>query len=167
MNFGKVTKQIRLLAAFKLSMPQIMTLIVSVALLSAQSVAQEQRYVSDIFYVPLHSGNSTKHRIIHRGLKTGTPLTLLETDNDAGFSRVRTSKGTEGWIQNQFLANTPIARSQLVGLKQQYDTLKEKMAAVKENSQQTQQSNSEIQKQVTLLSRENQNLTSELASMSC
>ncbi len=165
MNFGQVTKQIRLLAAFKLSMPQIMTLIVSVALLSAQSVAQEQRYVSDIFYVPLHSGNSTKHRIIHRGLKTGTPLTLLETDNDAGFSRVRTSKGTEGWIQNQFLANTPIARSQLVGLKQQYDTLKEKMAAVKENSQQTQQSNSEIQKQVTLLSRENQNLTSELASI--
>ncbi|MBT8149487.1 MAG: hypothetical protein KJO24_06115, partial [Gammaproteobacteria bacterium] len=56
--------------------------------------AQSQGYVADVFYVPLHSGKSTKHRIVHRGLKTGTPLTILEADDEAGFTRVRTNGGT-------------------------------------------------------------------------
>lgn len=133
--------------------------------LQALHAAEENRYISDIFYVPLHSGNSTKHRIIHRGLKTGTRLILLETDEEAGFSRVRTVKGTEGWIQNQFLSATPIARSRLVNLQAEQEKMREKLNTVQENASQTKQSNSEIQKQVQLLSRQNQSLTSELASI--
>lgn len=140
-------------------------IIFATLLVANPASAQDTRYISDVFYVPLHSGNSTKHRIIHRGLKTGTQLTLLETDNDAGFSRVRTAKGTEGWIQNQFLSESPIARARLVNLQQRYDSLVDNMANVKESSAQTRQSNSEFQKQVNALSRENQKLTSELASI--
>lgn len=129
------------------------------------SYAQDDRYIADVFYVPLHSGNSTKHRIIHRGLKTGTRLILLETDESAGFSRVKTVKGTEGWIQNQFLSTTPIARTQLAKLQQQYGKLQQQQVKLKDTNSQTRQSNSEIQNQVKLLSRENQNLTGELASI--
>ena len=143
-------------------------ILLSLVLLSpfqALQAAEESRYVSDIFYVPLHSGNSTKHRIIHRGLKTGTQLTLLETDESAGFSRVRTASGTEGWIQNQFLSDTPIARIRLAKLQAEQEKMREKLSTIQENASQTKQSNSEKQKQVQLLSKQNQSLTSELASI--
>ncbi len=126
------------------------------------NAAEETRYVSDVFYVPLHSGNSTKHRIIHRGLKTGTRLTLLETDNEAGFSKVTTSKGTEGWIQNQFLAATPIARIRLVEAQNKLLQLNKKLTSLEKNNRETQQSSGAIQKQVSLLSRQNQQLNKEL-----
>ena len=126
------------------------------------NAAEETRYVSDVFYVPLHSGNSTKHRIIHRGLKTGTRLTLLETDNEAGFSKVTTSKGTEGWIQNQFLAAAPIARTRLVEAQNKLQQLNKKLIILEKNNRETQQSSGAIQKQVSLLSRQNQQLNKEL-----
>lgn len=129
------------------------------------NAAEETRYISDVFYVPLHSGNSTKHRIIHRGLKTGTRLTLLETDNEAGFSKVTTNKGTEGWIQNQFLAATPIARIRLVDAQDKLQQLNKKLLSLEKNNSDTQQSNGEIQKQATLLSRKNQQLNKELDSI--
>ncbi len=132
---------------------------------SIVNAADETRYISDVFYVPLHSGNSTKHRIIHRGLKTGTRLTLLETDNDAGFSRVTTAKGTEGWIQNQFLSTTPIARLRLADAQNKQQQLQRELTSLKKNNKEIKQSHSDIQTQVKLLSRQNQNLTAELASI--
>ena len=132
---------------------------------SLVSAAEETRYISDVFYVPLHSGNSTKHRIIHRGLKTGTRLTLLETDNEAGFSRVITTKGTEGWIQNQFLSTSPIARLRLVESQDKQQQLQNQLTTLKNNNNKTQQSNNESQKQIKQLSQQNQFLTAELASI--
>jgi SH3 domain protein len=87
----------------------------AVTMLTPVEIQAEQKtvYVSDIFYVPLRSGNSNKHRIIHRGLKSGTPLTLIESDLETKLSRVSTSTGIEGWIQSQYLSETMIARTQL------------------------------------------------------
>ena len=129
------------------------------------NATKDIRYVSDVFYVPLHSGNSTKHRIIHRGLKTGTQLTVLETDQESDFSRVVTTKGTEGWIQNQFLSNAPIAKIRLVDAQKKQQQLQQKLTRLEKNNSETEQSYSDTQKQMQLLSRQNQNLTAELASI--
>ena len=152
---------------FFLSRTGLRLLLCTLLLSQAATVnaAEDTRYISDVFYVPLHSGNSSKHRIIHRGLKTGTRLTLLETDNEAGFSRVTTSKGTEGWIQNQFLSATPIARIRLAEAQNKLQQLNTKFTGLEKNNSETQQSNSERQKQVALLSRQNQQLNKELASI--
>ena len=155
------------IAIKKLSQTGLHLLLCSLLLsqIATVNAAEETRYISDVFYVPLHSGNSTKHRIIHRGLKTGTRLTLLETDNEAGFSKVTTSKGTEGWIQNQFLAATPIARIRLVDAQNKLQKLNKKLTNLEKNNSETKQSNGEIQKQATLLARQNQQLNKELDSI--
>lgn len=155
------------IAIKKLSQTGLHLLLCSLLLsqIATVNAAEETRYISDVFYVPLHSGNSTKHRIIHRGLKTGTRLTLLETDNEAGFSKVTTSKGTEGWIQNQFLAATPIARIRLVEAQNKLQKLNKKLTNLEKNNSETKQSNGEIQKQATLLARQNQQLNKELDSI--
>ena len=111
---------------------------------AAINAAEETRYISDVFYVPLHSGNSAKHRIVHRGLKTGTRLTLLETDDNAGFSRVITANGTEGWIQNQFLSSSPIARLRLADAQNKQQQLQNQLSTLKKDSNKTQQNNNEI-----------------------
>ena len=44
--------------------------------------AQDVRYISDKQYVPLRSGAGNEYRITHRGLPSGTRLTVnSESDN--------------------------------------------------------------------------------------
>ena len=70
-------------------------------------------YISDVLTVPLRSGASTAHRILHRGLPSGTQLTILAIDEEANFTQVRTAGGMEGWVRSQYLIGEPIARVKL------------------------------------------------------
>lgn len=79
----------------------------------AMTARGETVYISDTFAVPLRSGPSNSHRILHRGLPSGTELTVLERDEDGQFARVTTARGTEGWIPQQYLVAEPIARDRL------------------------------------------------------
>ncbi|NNC54988.1 MAG: TIGR04211 family SH3 domain-containing protein, partial [Pseudomonadales bacterium] len=122
-------------------------------------------YVADVFYVPLYSGKSTKHRIVHRGIKTGTALTILEPDTEAGFTKVRTKGGTEGWIQNQYLSTSPIARIQLAGERAKRRELQDRLNAMSSENKSVSAANSDARQQLQSLSRQNQSLSSELASI--
>lgn len=73
----------------------------------------ETRYISDVLHVPLRSGPSGEHRIVHWGLESGTVLEVLDEDEEARFTHVRTERGTEGWIPTQYLMDEPIARIRL------------------------------------------------------
>jgi SH3 domain protein len=85
-----------------------------IGILLSPLLRAETAWISDEFTVPLRSGPSDGHRIVHRGLPTGTELDVLQTDGSAGYTQVRTQSGIEGWINTQYLARQPIARSQLV-----------------------------------------------------
>ena len=89
-------------------------------------------YVSDVLNVPLRSGASTSHRIIHRGLPSGTQLTILAIDEEAGFTQVRTAGGLEGWLTSQYLIKEPIARVKLATAEQRLKNLKAKVAKERE-----------------------------------
>lgn len=70
-------------------------------------------YIRDTLYVPLRGGQSSEYRILHRGVKSGTPLELIEENADTGYSKVRMQDGLEGWIQTQYLVDEPIAQALL------------------------------------------------------
>lgn len=95
----------------------LMSLVAS-SLASADTV-----YIRDVIYVPLRGGQSNEHRILHQGIRSGTVLERLETNEDTGFSRVRTSSGLEGWIQNQYLVTEPIARDRLEAMQERLEQL--------------------------------------------
>lgn len=78
-------------------------LLIAIACHTTLSMAADIRYVSDKQYVPLRSGPNNTYRIIHRGIPTGTEMTVLESNKETGYSRIRTAKGTEGWILLQYL----------------------------------------------------------------
>jgi len=76
-----------------------------------ESVAQSV-WVSDQFEVMLRTGPSTSNAI-ERMLPSGIALEVVERDDAAGYSRVRTVAGTEGWVLTRYLMNEPSAREQL------------------------------------------------------
>jgi SH3 domain protein len=93
----------------------LVLLLFSCLAVTRQSLAAvgDVNYISDVVNVPLRSGPTNAYRIIHRGLPSGTQLTVLGTDEEAGFTKVRTVDGTEGWVTSQYLTGEPIARVKL------------------------------------------------------
>ncbi len=69
-------------------------------------------YVSDHLEIQMRSGKSTQHRII-RMLPSGTPLEVLEVDQEGGWTRVRAPSGTDGWVLSRFLMSGAAARDRL------------------------------------------------------
>lgn len=92
-------------------------------ILTSQAVLAENVYVRDTLYVPLRGGQTIEHRILHRGLKSGTKLELLETIEDTGFSKVRMEDDVVGWIKTQYLTDQPIAADLLIDLQSKHADL--------------------------------------------
>lgn len=72
-------------------------------------------WVSDQFEVMLRSGPSTSNAI-QLMITSGTQLEVLERDEESGYSRVRTTGGSEGWVLSRYLMTEPPAREQLESL---------------------------------------------------
>ena len=97
-----------------------------VAALLSPTVRAQTVWISDEFTVPLRSGPSNEHRIVHRGLPSGTELEVLGADSD--YTHVRTSSGLDGWISTQYLVKEPIARVQLVTTNNRIQALEKQLA---------------------------------------
>ncbi|WP_026258458.1 TIGR04211 family SH3 domain-containing protein [Endozoicomonas elysicola] len=89
---------------------QLLTILLG--LLWIGHTAAETRYVTDITYVPMRTGPSNEYRIVHRGLKTGTALVMLEENSGNGFSKVKNGD-QEGYVPTQYLMKSPPAFRQL------------------------------------------------------
>jgi SH3 domain protein len=90
------------------------------ALLLLASIAPlthaDERYISDVMYIPLRSDKSVQSSVLHKGLVSGTKLEFIReelgTDNNL-WALVTTPDGAEGWVRSQNLTNKPTAAIQL------------------------------------------------------
>ncbi|MEM7098133.1 MAG: TIGR04211 family SH3 domain-containing protein [Pseudomonadota bacterium] len=101
----------------------------------------ETLYISDELTVPLRSGPSSQHRILHRGLPSGTVLEKVGEDVDAGFTEIRTQRGTEGWIRSQYLVTQPIAKMRLAQVQSELIRVRNTLETVREENSSLSQSN--------------------------
>ncbi len=158
-----------------------LSIVTSTSLISAQSLAQdngetdteenaeantanlinEPRYISDILYVPLRSGGSSGHRVVHKGLKSGTKITLLE-ENDSGWARIKTSRGTEGWIQKRYLLAQPTANIQLANAQAQIQKITSKSGPLSEKLLEAESQNRQFSNNIAQLERDKTALNKEL-----
>ena len=83
-----------------------------IGILMCQCAWSESVWVSDEFEVTLRTGPSTGNAI-EIMVSSGTELEALERDADAGYTRVQTRGGTEGWVLTRYLMVEPSAREQL------------------------------------------------------
>ena len=119
-------------------------------------------YIRDTLYVPLRGGESSEHRILHRGLKSGTALERLEINDDTGYSRVRTNSGIEGWLQTQYLVEEPVASTQLDSISEQLETLQAQHQQTLLQLHESRDSQDEISETRDTLTAEKENLSQQL-----
>ena len=114
----------------------------------------ETVYIRDTLYVPLRAGQSSEHRILHKGIPSGTELELLEVNEETGFSQVRTATGMQGWIQNQYLIKTPIAKVRLA-------VAEEELASLNQQHKQTLATLKTLENEAAITTSDTTNLTAE------
>jgi SH3 domain protein len=122
-------------------------------------------YIRDTLYVPLRDGQSTEHRILQQALKSGTELTLLESNEETGYSRVETKDGRVGWIPSQYLDSEPSASQRLAELQIKLEKLETEKQYM--SGQLTTQSNAHLaaKDSVSKMTRTIAQLQEELASI--
>jgi len=91
-------------------------------LLLSTSARAESKYVTDQFKINMRSGESPTHRI-KQLLPTGTQVTVLSENKKTGYTKIRTEKGTEGYVLTRQLLKNPVARDQLSAMKTRIDEL--------------------------------------------
>jgi len=96
------------------------------------------------------TGQTNAYRI-RLNLKSGTPLELIEINEESGYSKVTTKAGTEGWVLSRYLVNTPVAKTRLAVAQKQ-------LAKLKEKNKQLSSGQSSAQKNVSQLTSLNQSL---------
>ena len=77
---------------------------------SAAALAQDIRYISDTQYIPVRSGAGNEFRIIHRGIPSGTRLTVSRESEDGTWAEITTDGGTTGWVRSQYLMSSVPAK---------------------------------------------------------
>jgi len=132
------------------------------AVLPAAGWAGETRYVSDQLEVTLRTGKSIRHQII-KLLPSGTPVEVLETDPDSGYTRVRTRDGKEGWMITRYLMDTPSARDRLAEAQRRLASLQIERQRLQERLQEAERARRELEGTRTRLEEENRKLRQELA----
>ena len=99
---------------------RLLTLVALCSAMALPSTAQEQRYVGDNVFVVLHAGPGTNYRWLGK-LTPGARLTTGEASEDGEWVEVTTERGTEGWVQTEFLAEDPPAQIRLPAITQQLE----------------------------------------------
>lgn len=92
-------------------------------LLCSTAALAKTAYVTDELKITLRSGESATHRIT-RMLPTGERLSVLSTNPETGYSKVRTESGAEGYVLTRQLVDEPVARDRLAAAEAEVKSLK-------------------------------------------
>jgi SH3 domain protein len=143
----------------------ILSLAAIALLSSAAASAQNERYVSDKQYIPLRSGPGSDFRITHRGIPSGTRMTIARTSDDGTFAEITTAKGTTGWIRTQYLMEELPAQNKLdAAIKKAADLEgKSKSLTTQVNALKTERT--EVLNQIQSTDGQLEQVTSELANL--
>jgi SH3 domain protein len=133
-------------------------------LLLASTIRAETVYVSDEYSVPLRSSPCAGCSILHRGIKSGTPMTLVET-NGEGWTHVTTTSGLDGWMPSQYLQKEPVARDLVERMKTQLAAAEKKTQQLTEKLAKLEEENAQSLSELDHLRETNDEVSSELSSI--
>ena len=118
-------------------------------------------YVSDEFLVPLRETPCSRCTIVHRGIKTGSKMRLLEEVD--GWAHLITARGTEGWMEAQYLVDEPIARIKLNQQQKELATLKKRNTELERNYNELREESKALRDQLDNSLGDNETVARELA----
>jgi len=136
-------------------------LFIATLMFSLGAAAVEKRYVADTLWLQLRSGPSSEYRIL-KALQSGEHLIFIEEDEATGYTRVKTTKGLEGWVLTRFLLNEPIAKEKLILANREMDKLKAELSTLKSQKEELSAQVENLKSDRSGLSRSQDKLEKEL-----
>ena len=121
------------------------------------------KYVSDQLVITLRTGQGNQFQII-KTLPSGTLLTVLE-ETQTGYTKVRTSDGTEGWVRTQYLSDDPPAAEELAKAQDKLTKLQDKLGKVEQELSALRKEKAQLDSQHNKLLNESKATTDELAKL--
>ena len=134
-------------------------------LFAAAAQTQNVRYVSDKQFIPLRSGAGSDYRIIHRGIPSGTRLTIARTSGDGEWAEITTEKGTTGWIRTQYLMQDLPAQNRVDAAEKRAANAVAKSATLSEELAALRAQSTELEGQLNSSGSELGSVTEELAQL--
>lgn len=142
----------------------VLSTLVTCALLQFSSLASaEAGWVDDKLYVPLRTGPSSRHTIMHKGLVSGTRLEVIERFDEEGFVHVRLADGRDGYIPAQYLSAIPIAEDRLAEAQKTIEALTSKSQPLQQQLLQLRNKNKELEQRVSSLSGDKESVSQRLS----
>ena len=118
-------------------------------------------YVSDNLVITLRSGQGNQYQIL-KMLPSGMKLNVVE-QNEAGYARVVTPDGIEGWTRTQYLSDEPVAREQLTAIQSKLEKLTQQNKELKQELSELQKSSKEVSQERDSLDKEKEKLSKDIA----
>lgn len=104
--------------------------VLTLALLASSAVsAADVRYVSDHLIVSVRDRQGNASNVLEY-VPTGTRLELVQRDGD--YTEVRTPKGNQGWVRDNYLQEEPVAKDRLADAERQIERLKAERQALQQ-----------------------------------
>jgi SH3 domain protein len=130
---------------------------------AAEKVYPQEKtvYVTDEFLVPLRETPCSRCTIVHRGIKTGSKMRLLEVVD--GWGHLITARGTEGWMEAQYLVDEPIARIKLNQQQKELADLKKRNSELDRDFQELRAESKALRDQLDSSLGDNETVARELA----
>ncbi len=142
----------------------VLSTLVTCALLQFSNLAlAEVGWVDDKLYVPLRTGPSSRHTIMHKGLVSGTRLEVIQRYDEEGFVHVRLADGRDGYIPSQYLSAIPIAEDRLAEAQKTIEALTSKSQPLQKQLLELRNTNKELEQTVATLSKEKESLSQRLS----
>ena len=145
-------------------MPRLLSLI-ALSLLATSAAAQDVRYISDTQYVPLRSGAGGDYRIVHRGIPSGTRLTVSQLSSDGDWAEITTDGGTSGWIRVQYLMEEVPAQVRLETSEQRLRSLAQENEGLRSELNQLKTEQVDLLNQSTSTESDLRSVSEELAQL--
>ena len=141
---------------------RILPILLLTGLMASGAVAQTM-FVDDTLYVPVRAGEGSQYRIVHQGLRSGTPVEVIEQNPDSGYSFVRFGDDEEGYIPTRFLSEERIAAQRLAETSQELNQTQQTLADVRSELENRENELREVRQRETRLENELEEVSGELA----
>ncbi len=120
----------------------------------------ETVYVTDQMKFTLRASENNRSKIL-RMLPTGAALTVINKNDETGYTQVKTYSGIEGYILTRHTQDKPVsswyldkANKQLETLQQEYQKIQDELSQIKNNNQNALASNDDLTQERDRLSLE-------------
>lgn len=120
----------------------------------------ETVYVTDQMKFTLRASENNRSKIL-RMLPTGAALTVINKNDETGYTQVKTYSGIEGYILTRHTQDKPVsawyldkANKQLETLQQEYQKIQDELNQIKNNNQNALASNDDLTQERDRLSLE-------------